>query len=63
MFLLSKQISKPNMSFSKLNPSYFQGISLIFGPFDSWEHDSTCAQTIDLEERICAQFDFTEGKC
>ena len=41
--------------------THFQGINLVFGPFDAFEHDSTCVKIIRLEEKLADKIDFSEG--
>ena len=35
------------------------GISIVFGPFNGFEHDSTCVKMIELEDKIADKLDFT----
>ena len=32
------------------------GLHLTFGPFNGFEHDSTCVKLIELESKLCEKF-------
>ena len=40
---------------------YVSGVSLAFGPFNGFDHDSTCVKLIRLEEKLTDKLDFSSG--